>query len=169
MTREPDIRAWEDLFNQVPASFAAVLQAIFLNIDTEERDPRAKGKMTSPHPRTMQDVHDVLWPRFTTEPFTVAIHAFLKPSLRGFAGRAGFNVASLHRMVHGVEPLSCGKLEQVAAAAKVSPAYFLEYRQMKIAQAVTKAFNDRPTASITAYKILVNPVKDRRNTAVTLR
>lgn len=156
----PSQREWEDLFNQVPGSFSALLQAIFLDMDAEERPRREKvGRVVTPRARTMGEVQDVLWPKFSQQPFAEAIQPLLRPSLRGFAARAGFTLSSLHRMIKGTEPLTTGKLEHIAAAAKVSPAYFREYRQMKICEEVQKVLDERPSASVMAYKVIANPRK----------
>lgn len=146
---------WEDLFRQVPESFAAVMRAIFAEIEAEEA-PRHRHHKAPARQRTIEDVYGVLYPQFSTEPFAVAIQPFLKPSLRAFAARSKINLSSLHRMVRGVEPLSLGKIEQIARAAKVAPAYFLEYRQLVITAAIEDQFRAHPAASVSAYKALTN-------------
>lgn len=154
----PTEREWRDLFVEVPGALGAVLQELFSAVDADSA-PRNGRSAPQRQNHTIDDVNDLLWPKFSTEPFAEAIRPLLKPSLRAIADRAGISPGALSEMISGQRGLDAYRLEQVAKAARVSPAYFLEYRQIKVAEAVTRALAERPAAGISAYKAIANRAK----------
>lgn len=144
---------WQDLMS-VPGSLGAVLQEVFSSVDAEEQNRRRR----IPRPverRTAQDVHTVAYPQYAVLPFSEAIQPLLKPSLRAVAERAGLDPTYLSRLIRGQRPLEKYLIEQIARATRVSPGYFLEYRQLVVSRAVLDAMIEDPVSSISAYQVVV--------------
>lgn len=142
---------WHETLREVPGALGALLGEIFASEDMEQAS-RYRNARPKPQNRSVQDVHDALFPTFSSEPFATAIEPLLKPSLRAIADRAGMSHSQLSRFIDGERPLDRYKLELIAKAARVSPGYFLEYRQMVVTDAVAKHIAANPTAGIAAFK-----------------
>lgn len=154
----PTQSQWQSRFAEVPGALGAVLQEIFAVVDAESA-PRDKRVKAPARERTIDEVNDLLWPRFATVPFAEAIQPLLKPSMRALADRAGMSPSTLTRLIAGELPLDRFRLERIAAAAKVAPGHFLEYRQLVVAEEVTRALATNPAAGISVYKALANRAK----------
>lgn len=142
---------WRELFAEVPGSMGALLQGLFVIVDAE-RAPR-RGQAV-PRERTAQELHDLLHPQFSDLPFAESVRPLLKPSLRAVAERAGMNPGYFTRLVSGERELDRYTLERIAAAARVDPGYFLEYRQMFVADMVSRQVARNAPVGIAAYKAL---------------
>lgn len=103
---------------------------------------------------TMEDIYKVLYPQFSVKPFGDALRdAQGDKSLRWIASKAGMNPGLLTRLMSGDRRVNEYQMERIAQVLQISPAYFREYREYRVLEAMRELLD--PTASITAYKRLV--------------
>lgn len=140
---------WEAAL-QVPGALGAILQGLFASEDRDNARRFRNSRVASPE-RTIADVHDALHPIYSDRPFAESIQPLLKPSLRAIAERAGLDHTNLRHLIAGTRPLSKYKLESLARACRVSPGYFLEYRQMVVSEVVAKQVAESHAAGIAAF------------------
>lgn len=148
---------WVEVFDRNPDIMWAIVADIYNVVkDQEDRDAgvRRVGRRPGRVASSMEDVFNTVFPQqYTTDPFPEAFRKLLgERSQRQFAMKIPCNQATVSRMLSGEVKPDLIMLERVAAAAKVNPAYFLEYRAMFIGQLVTQIFTERPHLGITAVK-----------------
>lgn len=152
---------WRDTFREVPGALGAVLREIFA-ADDADAAPRWRNGTPKPAMRTAQDVHDALHPKFSNEPFALAVKKLNAPSLRALAERSGMSHTQLQMLVDGRRGLTKYHLELIAKGAKVDPGYFLEYRRMFIEDMVGKMVDRDPAVGVGVYRAMANSLKGRR-------
>lgn len=150
----PTPEQWRELLVDVPGSLGAVLQEVFASHDADQLARRADLRKPPPR-RTAQDVHTLVFPQYSTEPFAKAVQPLLKPSMRAIADRADMRSGYLSQLISGERSLDVYKLQRIATAARVSPAYFLEYRQMMVLDAISARIAQSPEAGIAAYQAVI--------------
>jgi hypothetical protein len=90
-------------------------------------------------------------PAYSNEPFPVALRTLMNGrSIRAFAAKVPMAHVPLHRLLAGADTPDLRLMEAIAAAARVKPTYFLEYRAQFVALMVQQAFLARPHLSIRA-------------------
>lgn len=96
-------------------------------------------------------------PAFSMEPFPAALKNLMTgKSQRQFAMRVPCNQSTLSRLLSGEMKPDITMLERVAAAAKVNPAYFMEWRALYLAKLIEHAFLQRPNLSVMAVRNVRN-------------
>jgi hypothetical protein len=114
-------------------------------------------------PPTLDDLWKLMsaQPRFATVPFAQALaDALGGRSVNWLATQVGVSQPTLSRMINGVQEVmnvkdlrgSMYRLEQIAAALRVHPSYFAEWRRMWIMTLLDSAFTAQPTLSIGVYR-----------------
>lgn len=153
----PTAHQWLQRFTETPGALYELLRQLYQEVEAEnEREDgvERRGRRPSPAGGTMQAIQDMVFPAYAEVPFTQAIRPYLKPSQNALALRAGINRGTFARILQGREPLDKAKLELIAKAARVSPAYFHEYRLIVLHEEFEKVMS--PRTSIAAYKSIEN-------------
>jgi hypothetical protein len=97
----------------------------------------------------------VLPPRYSNDPFPVALHALLRGrSQRSFSLLVPCNQATLSRLLSGQLTPDLVMLERVAEAAGVGPWFFREWRAGYVAALVREVLTDNPSMSVAALRAL---------------
>lgn len=128
--------------------------------DEEERQAGVRrtgiGRRT-PRRASLDEVLETIFPdRYSTEPFPMAMEKLLAGrSQRAFAKKAHVHQMTLSRLMRGQYEPDLDMLEKLAKAAKVSPAFFLEWRAQYIATVLANVFRKRPNLSIGAIQLLL--------------
>jgi transcriptional regulator with XRE-family HTH domain len=157
--KERSENEWIELFDRAPHVMHAILGDIF-------REVRAEAEREGGHARigrrpkaidgTLDEMWDMVSPRYSNEPFIVAVKDLVAaaPSKRAFAIRARMDHATLLRLMSGRLLPDRHRLEQIAKAGKVAPAYFMEWRSMYVAECFISLMTQRPTISVKVYRQL---------------
>lgn len=116
----------------------------------------------SEKPPTLDDLWALMAaPRFTTETFGNAVVDLLGArSVRWLAGQVGIAHQQLARYLSGQRPIvsihdakgSMRRIESVAAALKVHPSYFVEWRRLWIMSLLDSAFTAQPSLSVGIFR-----------------
>lgn len=106
---------------------------------------------------SLDEVLQTVFPeRYSTEPFSVSMEKLLAGrSQRMFAKKCGMDQTTLSRYMRGEFEPDLTQLEKIAKAAKVHPAYFMEWRAMYVGHVVQEMFRKNPNLSITAVQSLL--------------
>ena len=157
--RHRSVDEWIALFDRAPHVMHQILGDIFR--ETRAQEERLNGKARiGRRPKTIDGTMDELWdmitPRYSMDPFPIAVKELIDaaPSLRAFALKAKMNHPTLLRLMSGEMKLDKYRLAAIARAGNVSPAFFIEYREMVIVEAITTVFTAKPNYSLAAYKEL---------------
>jgi hypothetical protein len=148
---------WVGVFDSNPDIMWAILADVYSVVKDEEEREAGKKRMGRRPTRVAGSVDElmrtVMPPQYTTEPFPAALKKLLAGrSQRQFAPRVPITQPTLSRLLKGEWEPDLAMLERIAAAAKVPPFYFVEYRAQMIAAVVTRILIDQPNLGITAYK-----------------
>lgn len=103
---------------------------------------------------SLQDVYDTVFPApYSMDPFPEAMLKLLNGrSQRQFAPKVPVHQTTMSRLMKGELKPDLMMLERIAEAAKVAPAYFVEYRAMFVGQLLTRVLTDRPNMGIAAFR-----------------
>lgn len=157
--RMRSVDEWIALFDRAPHVMHQILGDIFRETRAEEERLHGKARIGR-RPKNIEGSLDELWemitPQYSSEPFATAVKELIEksPSLRAFALKAKMNHPTLLRLMSGEMKLDRHRLEQIAKAGGVHPAFFMEYREMIVVEAITTVFARKPNYSIAAYKEL---------------
>ncbi len=110
------------------------------------RRPRREG--------SIEDVYSTVFPQtYTMDPFPEAMLKLLNGrSHRQFAPRVPVHQTTMSRLMRGEIKPDLPMLERIAAACKVQPGYFVEYRAMFVGQLLTRVFTERPNMGVAAFR-----------------
>lgn len=156
---ERDIGDWGALFDRQPEVLHKILGDIFRETKAEQ-DREAGRARIGRRPKhingSLDELHQMITPQYAQEPFAAAVKVLIDkaPSLRAFAAKVPMHHHTLTRMMRGDLVLERWRLEAIAKAGKVQPAYFMEYREMMIVEALTSYLRARPNVSIGVHKRL---------------
>lgn len=143
---------WEDFLAKNPDVLHRLLRDVYTATYGTERPP------------TLDDLWEVMAaPKFATEDFGPAVLDLLEQrghSIRWLAGQVGVVHPQLWRMINGQRPIinihdtkgSMSRLEAVAAALKVHPSYFVEWRRLWIISLIDAAFATQPSLSVGVFR-----------------
>jgi len=126
----PVSEPWRDHFDDLPPSFHRLLADLM--VEAQAVPGRRAARKVNPDGESMQDIVNVVYPRRSVKPFGEALKDATKYSQGAVAHLAGMNRGNLARMVAGQEPFTKDKIERIARAIRVDPAYFHEYRVLAI-------------------------------------
>lgn len=127
----------------------------------DEEDRQAGTRRTgagrrAPRRASLDEVLATVFPdRYAMDPFPEAMVILLAGrSQRAFAKRVPIHQMTLSRLMRGQYPPDVDMLERIAKAAKVHPAYFLEWRAQYIGAVLTNVMIQRPNLSVAAIQSL---------------
>lgn len=140
-------------------AIGAILGDIYAEVKAqEERNAgvRRVGRRPRPTRVSLAEVYATIFPeQYTTDPFPLALEKLLiGRSMRQFAMAVPCNHGTVSRLVAGYVEPDLVMLERVAAAAKVHPSYFCEWRAMFVGRLLTEILLVRPNLGIKALKAL---------------
>lgn len=117
--------------------------------EDKERGIRSMGRRPARKGVSLEMLFATVFPpNYSNEPFPVALKQLLAGrSQRQFAMKIPCNQSTLSRMLAGQMKPDLVMLERIAAAAKVNPSYFLEWRALYLGQLITSIFLQRPNLS----------------------
>lgn len=135
----------------------AIIGDVYDAVKTEEeRDGglRRLGRRPARSSNSIAEVWDTVFPaQFSMDPFPVAFAKLLGDrSQHAFALRVPCNQGMISKLLAGHKPPDLVMLERIAAAAKVSPFYFVEFRSLWMGRLVSEALQAHPQLGITAIK-----------------
>lgn len=152
-----DEAQWLTVFDANPDIMWAIIGDIYDVVKAEqERDAGVHklGRRPQRSSSSLEEVYATVFPaQYTMDPFGEALHKLLAGrSIRAFAMKVPIDQSHLGRLMSGERALDLTVLERVASAAKVPPAYFVEWRALYVGQLVTRVLSERPNLSIKAVK-----------------
>lgn len=166
----PSVKAGEDewvsFFDARPDVMWQILGDIYRETKAQELKEAGKAP-TGRRPKSingnLDELAKMITPQYSVEPFAVAVEELKGArSLRAFAARVPMNHHTLTRMMRGELKLETWRLEAIAAAAKVRPEFFREYREAKMLEAVSHYLASRPNASIAITKRIRREISEGR-------
>ena len=127
---------------------------IVLAEEERERGIRSMGRRPARKGVSLEQLYAVVFPpTYSQEPFPKAFANLIKgKSQRQFAMKIPCNQSTLSRLLAGQVQPDLLMLERIAAAAKVNPHYFAEWRAMYLGQLITEVLLRRPNMSIQALR-----------------
>ena len=153
-----DERTWRRYFDSRPDMLDKVLREIYIAAQRQwDQGKRSTGRRVVEGSATLDELWGYLLPRYSMEPFPTAVREVMGgKSLRDFAGLVPMHHQTFNRFLTGERPVinhadllgSMKRIEDIARAGKVHPAFFLEWRTMWVLTAVTTALNSNPNATI---------------------
>lgn len=151
-------RDWVEFFHERPDVLTKLLGDMYAITKQEESSERRYGKRTRYVNGNLDELWNMLSPRYSTEPFGVAVRELIgAQSLRAFAAKIPMHHYSLTRLIRGERqvvnmgdiPASLATLERIAKAGKVHPAFFREWRALTLLGAFHSAMEAHPNLTIT--------------------
>lgn len=148
---------WEERLKDQPDILWSIIGDI-VKIMKSTDSPRRVGRRPSVDGMSMDELWKLLYPeQFTMDPFPIALRDLMErtgTSERALARKIPCSQPMINRWVRGLRKISLGDLERIAAALRVPPSYFVEYRARKFASLVESHFMANPNASIAVAKAL---------------
>lgn len=148
-------KEWLTFFD-TPQGFAAmgaIIGDIFDEVKAEEEKEAGVKRMGRRPGRSasLSEVYATVFPApYSMDPFPEALTKLLNGrSQRAFAAKVPCNQSTMSRLLSGEWKPDIPMMESIAVAAKVSPAFFLEWRAMYVGQLITSTLMARPHLSIT--------------------
>lgn len=159
------ISEWVAVFDANPDIMWKIVADIFASVkDEEERAAgvRRMGRRPQRSANSMAEVYAAVFPpQYTTDAFPLALKAIIgNRSQRQFAQRVPCNQSVISRLLTGEVTPDMAMLEAVAAAAKVPPHFFVEYRALLVSGQVLRIMTEKPNVGIAALKQLRAARKD---------
>lgn len=156
--KNTDDEMWVEFFTRRPDVMHALLGDIYIVTKYDERKQAGQGRdgrRTMPRDANLNELWDMITPRFSMQPFGVAVKELIgERSLRQFARKVPMDHRELSRMMRGVTAPAPYWMEQIADAGGVNPAFFMEYRHEYIALVLDRVFTQKPNLGIGVYKKL---------------
>lgn len=148
---------WIELFDRAPHVIHALLGDMFRETVAERERENGKariGRRPKAIDGSLDELYEMISPRYSMEPFGEAVRELIdrESSLRAFAAKARIHHHTITRMIRGEMALDRFRLEAIAKAGHVRPAFFTEYREMVILEAVRAMLAARPNVGIRVHK-----------------
>jgi hypothetical protein len=159
---------WVEHYTANPDTLTQMLGDLYRVYKSEEdkRNGTANpsgGRRKSHINGNLDELWDIITPRFTTKPFHEAFEELKgERSLRAFSLKCGIDHRDLGRMVatsagtlNGRQrPVTRFDMEAIAKAAGVHPAFFLEWRCQIVQDLIAEVFAAQPNLSISLLRSL---------------
>lgn len=150
--RLPDTNDWLERMDAFPEIFTAILSDIFRETRAE-RERRAGKAKIGRRPKVIEGSLDELWdmitPKYSMAPFAEAVGELMGgESTASFCRKIGLSRRTFQHMLAGNVRLEMFRLERIAAACEVSPAYFAEWRQAYVLTLVDELLAAQPNLGI---------------------
>ena len=148
---------WGGLFDERPDILHKLLRDLYAITKAQQDESRKAGRRTKHINGTLDELWDMLSPRYSTDPFPIAVKEIMGgQSVRAFAPKVPMHYSTLTRLINGerkvVIPLapeaSMQVLEGIARAGHVHPAYFAEWRELLVLLAIQEVLQAKPTLTI---------------------
>jgi hypothetical protein len=157
-TTKADTNEWVDFFDRRPEVLLAILGDIYREskaLEAREAGRAPTGRRPKHINGNLAELEAMITPSYSMEPFGVACRELIGDrSLRAFAARVPMNHHTLTRMMRGELKVDRFRLEAIAKAGRVTPAYFMEWRLAYVQEAVEQVFMAKPNLSIRAIRQL---------------
>lgn len=156
-----DEAGWHKFFG-TPEGFSAMGRIIgdifdeLLAIEEKERGFRSLGRRPSRVEVPLAEVFaKVFGVPHSTDPFPEALASLLVGrSQRQFAGRVPIDQSTLSRFLSGAKTPGKEMMERIAEAARVDPAYFVEWRALFVSELVNECMRRSPNIGIKVIRNL---------------
>lgn len=142
-------------------AMAKIIADVYSEIVAEEEKEkgiRRMGRRPRPEVVPIQDVMGKVFPvQYSLEPFPTAIAELMKRkkmSARALALRVPVHQTTMSKYIAGKLEPDVVMLEQIAAALKVNPWYFREWRAGYLAEVVQQALENNPRMSISMVNLI---------------
>lgn len=150
-------QAWVALVDERPDILHQLLGDVYIVTKYDERKretgKRLDGRRVMPRDANLDELWDMITPRYSMESFGVAVKALIGTmSLRQFAAKVPMDHRELSRMMRGQSKPSVYWMERIAEAARVTPAYFVEWRIAFAVNRLAGILRQRPNLSIGVVK-----------------
>ena len=154
--REPG-EDWGAFLAENPTVLWGLVADVVKAVKAGEGEKRT-GRRPAVSVGSLDELYDILFPAcYASEPFAVTFGQLLAEtgmSQRAFAVAARMHQATVNRLLTGRATPDLHCYERIAAALKVRPTYFPEYRALKIGQLVTETLLGNPMLSAEAVRRL---------------
>lgn len=144
---------WESLFTNDLDMVGRIIGDI-LKLQKAEENPHRRGRRTVPQVPT-----DKIWEMFegfSNEPFGEALEKLMeKQTVRQVAIRLNMSHMTLYRLKTGASEPTLEMMEEIAAAFRKPPHYFMEYRAMLLAQVLEQRLMQEPRLSVELFKSII--------------
>ena len=152
-----DEQGWIEVFNQNQDIMWAIVGDIYDAVKTEqEKDAgiRRMGRRPARQATSMDEVYATVFPQqYSMDPFPTAFAKLIDGrSQRAFAMKIPCSQGTISRLLSGQMAPDLTMLERIAAAGKVPPYFFVEYRALLVGQMVTQVLLAQPNMGVTAMK-----------------
>lgn len=172
MFAQPDDNQLVEFFDRRPDVMHALLGDIYIVNHYDEKKQRGEGRdgrRTMPRDANLDELWEITTPRYSMQPFGLAVKELIgERSLRQFASKVPMDHRELSRMMRGQSQVTVFYMERIAVTAKVSPAFFLEYRVMFVTEIMESVFRSKPNLSIGVYRKLKGYIDDPRRSPARL-
>lgn len=147
---------WVALFDSDPSVMHHILGDIFREVRAQAESAAGKAKIGR-RPKSIDgsfaELERAITPRYSHAPFATSLRELIgKESIRSFARRAGLTHPTVVRMSDGTMRLELYRLERLAKAGGVHPAYFAEWREHQVLAAISQVIQARPNLGIKLSK-----------------
>lgn len=150
---------WKTFFD-TPEGFAAMGKLIgdiydeVLAQEEREAGVRSLGRRPARRAVSLDEVFNKVFGRpYSMDEFPKALAELLQGrSQRQFAAKIPCNQSTLSRLASGSVKPDMLMMERIAAAAKVPPFYFKEWRAQYLSSLVEKVLLEKPHLGVTAYR-----------------
>lgn len=153
---ERSVEEWIGLFDRAAHVMPAILGDIFREVRAEEERAAGRtkiGRRAKAVNGSLEELYGMVTPRYSMEPFGESVQELIGTrSLRQFASRVPMHHFTLTRMMRGELPLDRYRLERIAKAAHVNPAFFREWREMFLQDALSALLTAKPGVGIRFHK-----------------
>ena len=146
-------------FFETPAGFHAMGQLIrdiydeVLAEQEREAGHRQMGRRPNRNERPLSEVYEQDFPKpYSMYPFPVAMQKLLDkhPSQRAFCRKVPIHQTTLSLYMSGKRKPDLHMLERIAAAARVKPSFFVEWRAMYVSEMVLNVLLQSPNVGVRA-------------------
>lgn len=159
-------KEWVEVFDQNSDIMWQLVGDIYQAVRFQEERERGVVRMGR-RPRTTGSLDEV-WktvfpPTYSNEPFGKALADLLETrrmSQRAFAPKVPCHQTTLCRFLNGTNKPDLQMMERIAAAAKVHPSYFVEWRAEYVGKVIWQVLLERPNMGISAVRMLRQGQRD---------
>lgn len=147
---------WASLLEENPKVLWGLIADIVKAVRAGEGE-RKTGRRPAATVADLDELYQLLFPAcFESRPFPQAFaRALGERSQRKFAREAGFNQATVSRLISGRSQPTPELIERIAFVLGIQPTYFVEYRALKLGQILTDALISQPGVSAQAVRTLM--------------
>lgn len=140
--------AWVAVFNARPDAMASLLADLIKQVHAQ---PKRIGQRPMPREEEV-DFQALIYGEENDLPLPEVLPKIMKVGQREFARRANISRGRLERILAGKYAPDVNELRSMAAAARKTPMFFVEYRKAMAVAAFVNLIDERPGVATTLYK-----------------